>query len=144
MSLEGSAKSHIELKGSMSLPKAIQGKSAYEIALLNGFKGTEAEWLESLIGESVYDYAVELGYKGTEEEYKAACEAQRVLSIVQASVNLSAKIVDDVLVVSDGEGANYANYVRLADTETGKAYYLSISNGKLVLSGSEGEDETNT
>ena len=48
MSLEGSAKSYTELKGSMSLPKAIQGKSAYEIALLNGFKGTEAEWLESL------------------------------------------------------------------------------------------------
>jgi hypothetical protein len=48
MSLTGSAESYTELKGSMSLPKAIQGKSAYEIALLNGFEGTEAEWLESL------------------------------------------------------------------------------------------------
>lgn len=28
----------------------IQGKSAYEIALKNGFNGTEAEWLESLKG----------------------------------------------------------------------------------------------
>ena len=27
------------------------GKSAYEIALTNGFEGTEAEWLESLKGE---------------------------------------------------------------------------------------------
>ena len=26
------------------------GKSAYEIAVLNGFKGTEQEWLESLKG----------------------------------------------------------------------------------------------
>ena len=30
------------------------GKSAYEIALKNGFKGTEQEWLKSLQGESPY------------------------------------------------------------------------------------------
>ena len=29
----------------------IQGKSAYEVALENGFEGTEEEWLESLKGE---------------------------------------------------------------------------------------------
>lgn len=29
---------------------AIQGKSAYEIAVDNGFKGTESEWLTSLEG----------------------------------------------------------------------------------------------
>lgn len=52
MSLKGSAESYIELKGSISLPKAIQGKSAYEIALLNGFEGTETEWLASLAAEA--------------------------------------------------------------------------------------------
>ena len=31
------------------------GKSAYEIALDNGFEGTEAEWLESLKGEDGKD-----------------------------------------------------------------------------------------
>ena len=31
-----------------------QGKSAYEIALDNGFQGTEQEWLKSLQGESPY------------------------------------------------------------------------------------------
>lgn len=30
----------------------IQGKSAYEIAVENGFEGTEMEWLESLKGET--------------------------------------------------------------------------------------------
>lgn len=30
----------------------IQGKSAYEVAVENGFKGTEQEWLESLKGET--------------------------------------------------------------------------------------------
>lgn len=50
------------------------GKSAYQIALDNGFKGTEAEWLESLKGEdgasvyrgySSYELAVQNGYEGT-------------------------------------------------------------------------------
>ena len=30
----------------------IYGKSAYEIAVENGFQGTETEWLESLKGET--------------------------------------------------------------------------------------------
>lgn len=34
--------------GSLAMPDAITGKSAYEIALLHGFEGTEEEWLESL------------------------------------------------------------------------------------------------
>lgn len=31
---------------------ALQGKSAYEIAVENGFEGTEQEWLDSLTGEA--------------------------------------------------------------------------------------------
>ena len=30
------------------------GKSAYEIAVQNGFIGSETEWLESLVGKSPY------------------------------------------------------------------------------------------
>lgn len=49
------------------------GKSAYDIAVDNGFVGTEKEWLESLKGEDgkdlqildIYDAAVESGYKGS-------------------------------------------------------------------------------
>lgn len=40
------------LKGSFGTGVGKDGKSAYEIALDNGFEGTEAEWLESLRGES--------------------------------------------------------------------------------------------
>lgn len=29
---------------------ALQGKSAYDIAVANGFQGSEAEWLKSLVG----------------------------------------------------------------------------------------------
>lgn len=48
MGLKGSAESYAELRGSLSLPNAIHGKSAYEIAVYHGFDGTEEEWLESL------------------------------------------------------------------------------------------------
>lgn len=47
-----------ELKGSIKLPEyvigrqGIDGKSAYEVAVDNGFVGTEEEWLASLIGPS--------------------------------------------------------------------------------------------
>ena len=61
----------------------LNGKSAYEIAVDNGYTGTEAEWLASLIGEagangdignngkSAYELAVENGFTGTEEQWLA-------------------------------------------------------------------------
>ena len=54
------------LIGNIHLIKAINGYSAYDIACLNGFKGTEKEWLDSLNG---YGIARLNGFKGTEEEW---------------------------------------------------------------------------
>ncbi len=45
------------------------GLSAYEVAVLNGFQGTQAEWLASLQGKNAYEVAVDLGYVGTEAEW---------------------------------------------------------------------------
>lgn len=39
------------LRGTIVNPDVIRGKSAYEIAVMHGFKGSEEEWLESLKGE---------------------------------------------------------------------------------------------
>lgn len=33
---------------------SLRGQSAYEIAVANGFEGSEVEWLESLVGSSPY------------------------------------------------------------------------------------------
>ena len=44
-------------------------KTAYDIAVENGFEGTETEWLESLKGKSAYEIAVDNGFVGTEEEW---------------------------------------------------------------------------
>lgn len=63
MSLNGSADSVIKLRGSMNTPEAIHGKSAYEIAVANGFDGTEEEWLASLRGSKI----VSTEYMGEDE-----------------------------------------------------------------------------
>ena len=53
---------------------AVDGKSAYELAVANGYTGTELEWLASLAGEagaagadgkSAYELAQENGFQGT-------------------------------------------------------------------------------
>lgn len=57
--------------GSMGTP----GRSAYELAVQQGYKGTLDEWLKSIKGadgRDAYTIAVEGGYKGTEEEYNNA------------------------------------------------------------------------
>ena len=41
------------LKGAVTNPEKIYGKSAYEIAVMNGFDGTEEEWLQSLHGSKI-------------------------------------------------------------------------------------------
>ncbi len=50
MSLTGKVESNYTLRGTMNMLEKLQGYSAYEIAVINGFEGTEAEWLESLRG----------------------------------------------------------------------------------------------
>ena len=53
-----------------------EGKSAYRVAVDNGFVGTEEEWLLSLQGKSAYEIAVELGYEGTEEQWIASLKGE--------------------------------------------------------------------
>lgn len=53
-----------------------RGFSAYEVAVQNGFEGTEEEWLLSLQGKSAYEIAVELGYEGTEEQWIASLKGE--------------------------------------------------------------------
>lgn len=50
MSVKGKVSGE-SLRGKAYVPDLIYGKSAYEIALQNGFEGTEEEWLASLKGE---------------------------------------------------------------------------------------------
>ena len=50
MSLIGKATTNKKLQGKINGIETLKGYSAYEIALIHGFEGTEEEWLESLHG----------------------------------------------------------------------------------------------
>ena len=52
LEIENSVINEYELLNSVSNTPGQDGKSAYEIAVENGFQGNESEWLESLKGES--------------------------------------------------------------------------------------------
>ena len=61
------------------------GESAYQIAVRNGYSGTEKEWIDSLkavagegiSGESAYQIAVRYGYVGSETEWLASLVGRR-------------------------------------------------------------------
>lgn len=49
--------------------RGAQGLTAYQVAVLNGYVGTQAQWLASLVGRSAYQIAVINGYVGTEQQW---------------------------------------------------------------------------
>lgn len=56
------------LKG-MDGEDGVDGASAYEVAKANGFVGTQAQWLDSLIGNSAYEEWVANGGVGTFQDF---------------------------------------------------------------------------
>lgn len=77
-----------ESNSSSSTPgNGVNGKSAYEIAVANGYIGTESQWLDSLQGEdaepaedgedgeSAYQIWLSLGNTGTEADFIASLSA---------------------------------------------------------------------
>lgn len=52
------------------------GLSAYDIAVKNGYIGTEVAWLGSLHGASAYEVALENGFVGTEAEWLASLKGE--------------------------------------------------------------------
>lgn len=60
MSLKGNATSQ-KLRGKITALRTIHGYSAYEIAVINGFYGTEKEWLETLKGGGITAASAKIG-----------------------------------------------------------------------------------
>ena len=67
-----------------------RGYSAYEIAVQDGFVGTEEQWLESLIGpagKSAYQEAVDNGFVGTESQWLASLVGPTGKSAYQSALD---------------------------------------------------------
>lgn len=80
-----------KLQGNLpgSLIFGTEGKSAYQLAVENGYEGTMLQWLESLNGprgKSAYEYAVAGGYVGTEKEFAQKLAQDTVPRPASASV----------------------------------------------------------
>ena len=59
--------------------KVLRGYSAYQIAVRNGYEGSEAEWIASVTGvegKSAYEIAKQEGYTGTKAEWLASLKGE--------------------------------------------------------------------
>ena len=96
------------------------GYSAYRLAVLDGFEGTEQEWLESLIGpqgKSAYKVAVDNGFEGTVAEWLASL------------VGAPGKSAYQVAVENGFEGTEAEWLESLIGPQGKSAYQVAVDNG---------------
>lgn len=106
------------LRGAVTNPEKVYGKSAYEIAVMHGFEGTEEEWiahLESAQSESVKE-ASEKAHNDIEEAKRAMLsDIELAAEIVQTTGNsetavMSQKAVTDELTALDERSNSYTSF----------------------------------
>lgn len=107
------------IRGVVVNPEVIRGKSAYEIAVAeDNFGGTKKEWLDSLKGKSAYEIAVENGFKGSEAEWIDSIteEAKSARDEAQESAKEAADVVEEMKqnLTVDGETLN-ASFATVED-----------------------------
>lgn len=99
------------LKGNIpgSLVFGAPGKSAYQLAVENGYEGTVLQWLASLrglAGKTAYEYAKDGGYTGTEDEFaeKLATILQRLDDLEQEEPGATIEV--DATLTVEGKAAD--------------------------------------
>lgn len=102
-----------------------EGKSAYQVAVDNGFVGTQQEWLASLkgdtgeVGKSAYQHAVDGGYTGTEEQFNEELAAYTQLTEDVSDLKSHLTYFDDipgtVQTVNFGTDGNPSSIVHTAN-----------------------------
>lgn len=139
--LKGTVATKSTLNGILQAVYGSDGESAYEIALRNGFEGTEAEWLESLKGEK--------GDKGASGVYVGSgdmpedCNVQidpngvpiTLEEIVRQIVLQSNKISSVTLLANlwEGEKSPYSQVVTIAGTTENSKIDLNPTTEQLSI-----------
>ncbi len=154
MSIKGKAETYIKMRGSLSLPEAMQGKSAYEIAVINGFNGTVEEWLASLKGkdgDTGKDGAPgKDGEKGEDGKDYTLTEADKKEIVDSVIKNLYPAKIGTVTLLADKWIGNASPYSQIVEVEgatensqvdlTPSAEQLAIFHGKDLAFVTENED----
>lgn len=136
------------------------GKSAYEIAVGNGFEGTETEWLASLKGEngengedgatgatgaagkSAYEIAVENGFEGTEAEWLASLKGENGEDGATGATGVG---IEGIYETSDGLMVKYTNGTVAPVQDGGVTKPLvTLGDNNLVIAVSEEVDDNFT
>ena len=121
------------------------GKTAYDVAVKNGYKGTEQEWLATLQGldgqdgsdltaQDIYETAVENGYEGTYLEF-----CQNVLKVdlrENNDVDMIARNATSVVSIYCG----FSQSVRVNPWTTQTEYYPTAGAGVIVYLDKEAGD----
>lgn len=129
---------------------SVHHTDAYAVAVRNGYKGTEAEWLDSLVGKSAYDIAVAYGYKGTEAEwlYSLAERANTIVEEAAKEAKASATNAEASKVAAD-ESATAAKSSETSASASAESARESATNAATSESNAKesetkaGESETN-
>lgn len=99
------------------------GKSAYQIAVDDGFVGTEQEWLKSLEGASAYELAVQAGFLGSQETFSNTLKTLASFPVVSGLTITSAKELP-----ADGDGCYiFENVTVGSHTFARQIVYLSTT-----------------
>lgn len=82
----------ITLKGRLVVPDAIHGKSAYEIAVMHGFDGTEEEWLDSLKAD--FDERADDAKASIDDEVDNVIVPEAIAEIIATTEGEKQKVTD--------------------------------------------------
>jgi hypothetical protein len=117
------------------------GLSAYEIAVAEGFVGTEAEWIASLqgadgvAGSSAYEVAVENGFVGTEQEWLDSLQGADGPTAVSLDPDNAAVISpnDGLIFVPMQKASIYSGEVPPADPKPDDLWFKTSTAGLYVF-----------
>lgn len=90
-SISGAISQSSDISGALSNPLA-RGASAYEVAVANGFVGTETEWIESLHGRTPQrgiDYWTAADIEQIKEEFRNQMESEIRKAIIDLNLDVS-------------------------------------------------------
>lgn len=122
--IKGTVATAGNVKGSLNVVYGKDGASAYELAVKNGFEGSEADWIESLKGEKgdTGNPGVYLGSGDMPEEYNVQIDTEgdalTIEQLVRKVVSQVNKISTVTLPANQWEGTEspYYQVVNIAGT----------------------------
>lgn len=118
----------------------IRGKSAYELAVVSGYEGTLQQWLDSLHGKSAYRIALDNGYIGTTEEWLASLKGASAYTIAVAN-GFNGTVTEWLASLKGVQGFS-AYDIYTQEVPEGEAV-LSLEDWLISLKGIDGVNGTN-